>query len=352
MTSNRIPEPHPSSDSFRKASETSRNAKTPFGKIQASDSDEQAKKFQSYMGEEEKGQGKTAPNPFETLFHKETESDIVGKKTPLPTSDRASPPNVGKSTAESPLEGKDLPESEKFWTELDLSNEPVDRSPIQEKIRPGKAKEPTKKASEKKPQSTEPLTAQSTPFQEAPTERLGSSHMATPENQESISPNITTKHEKQHRASPEITAASLPALPADVQPMASAATSAAAPYLSDQTTALFHQMVGEIYMLEKSDGVSRTEIVLNSPAFASSKFYGAKIEIEKYETAPNSYNIRLTGSNEAVVSFRENIPSLMSAFNQQNISVTRIDAHYSPIEKPLVRRKEGTGSGTDQGGHR
>ena len=157
---------------------------------------------------------------------------------------------------------------------------------------------------------------------------------------------------KDSRREMEIAAPSLPTLPADVQPMAQTAATQAAPYLRPETLSLFYQMVGTIYVMTSQSGVSRTEIVLNNPNFADSKFFGATITIEKYETAPDSFNIRLTGSQAAVTSFKENIPSLMTAFQNGNFTfrVNRVEAEYSVI-KPFFRRKEkGEGGGQSDSG--
>jgi hypothetical protein len=145
----------------------------------------------------------------------------------------------------------------------------------------------------------------------------------------------------------EIESSSLPTLPSDVQPMAATATTQAAPYLNPATASLFFQMVGTMYVMSGPQGVSRTEVVLNNPAFANSKFYGSTITIEKYATAPDSFNIRLTGSQEAVATFKENIPSLMTAFQNGKFAfkVNRLDVEYT-IEKPVFRRKE---KGEDKG---
>ena len=139
----------------------------------------------------------------------------------------------------------------------------------------------------------------------------------------------------------EIASHSLPSIPTQVQPMAMAATTQAAPYLSPETAALFYQMVGTIYVMVAPPGVTRTEVVLNSLSYANSKFYGATITIEKYATAPDSFNIRLTGSQEAVALFKENIPNLLNAFQNGNFSfkVNRLNAEYT-LERPLFRRKE------------
>lgn len=94
-------------------------------------------------------------------------------------------------------------------------------------------------------------------------------------------------------------------------------------------------------MVHYQSGISKTEITLNSPAFARSKFFGAKIELTRYSTAPDSFNIRLTGSQEAVTAFRQNIPQLTAALQKGNFDfrVGRLEAHYS-AEKPVFHRKE------------
>lgn len=139
-------------------------------------------------------------------------------------------------------------------------------------------------------------------------------------------------------------------LPSEIIPMAMSATASATPYLKTEVTSLFYQMVGTIYVMTKPPGVTRTEIILNADSFSQSKFYGASIIIEKYASAPDSFNIRLTGSNEAVTAFNQNIPYLMNAFRKGNFSfgIGRIEAEYKD-EKPIFRRKEKQ-SGTDLGG--
>ena len=136
-------------------------------------------------------------------------------------------------------------------------------------------------------------------------------------------------------------------LPKHIQPMALKATTEVASHLTSATVALFYQMVGTLYVMSGPQEVMRTEIVLNNPSYANSKFYGATITIEKYASAPDSFNIRLTGSHEAVASFRDNIPNLLIAFQQQNFSfrIGRLDAEYT-LEQPIIRRK---GNAEDKG---
>ncbi len=140
----------------------------------------------------------------------------------------------------------------------------------------------------------------------------------------------------------EIVSPSLPTLPPDIQPAAQTAATQAAPYLRPETMSLFYQMVGTVYVMTgPAATVTRTEIQLNNPAFADSKFYGATITIEKYAAAPDSFNIRLTGNDAAVTAFKDNIPSLMTAFQNGkfNFKINRVEAEYSTI-KPVFRRRE------------
>ncbi|MBI5272905.1 MAG: hypothetical protein HY861_02865 [Chlamydiia bacterium] len=152
---------------------------------------------------------------------------------------------------------------------------------------------------------------------------------------------------KQKKASEEvpsqIDSPSLTPLPDFALPLAQAAAQEAAPYLSPEVLAIYFHAVGTIYSQVSSSGDSETEFVLNSPSFANSKFFGSTISIQKFASAPNQINIRLTGSNEAVNAFNQNIPSLLSLFQRKGrfaFTVNRIDTAY---EKPLFRRKGSAG---------
>lgn len=135
-------------------------------------------------------------------------------------------------------------------------------------------------------------------------------------------------------------------LPTSVIPMASVAATAAAPYLGPETLSMYFHMIGTIISMTAPNGDSQTEFILNSPTFANSKFYGASITIERFATAPYQFNIRLSGSNEAVMLFNQNIPNLQAAFQNGKFAFTvnRIDAVY----KPLFHRKERTGDKGEQ----
>jgi hypothetical protein len=105
-------------------------------------------------------------------------------------------------------------------------------------------------------------------------------------------------------------------------------------------------------MASAKPGISLTEVTLNSPNFEKSVFYNAKITIEKYATAPDSFNIRLSGSPEAVTLFSKNVENLTAAFaisyEERRIAfrVGRLEAEYAQ-ERPLIRRKKESGDKED-----
>lgn len=142
----------------------------------------------------------------------------------------------------------------------------------------------------------------------------------------------------------EIQGPSLPLLPPEIAIIAQLAAAKTAPYLSPETATLFYQMVGTISLANKRPGVLETEVVLNAPSFAASRFFGSRIVIEKYATAPDSINIRLLGPSAAVDAFRQNIPSLLTAFEKGSFPfrIGRIEASHE-TERPLFHRKRGPG---------
>ncbi|MBF8263123.1 MAG: hypothetical protein HW387_788 [Parachlamydiales bacterium] len=142
-------------------------------------------------------------------------------------------------------------------------------------------------------------------------------------------------------------------LPPAAQQVAQIAQTSASPFLTPQTAALFYQMVGTVvFMSMPKTGVSLTEVVLNSPKFQNSVFYNTTITIAKYSSAPDSFNIRLTGTPEAVKAFNQNISSLTSAFtaayedHRIKFRIGRLETELSP-GRPLIRRKKEGGGKED-----
>ncbi|HEU63997.1 MAG: hypothetical protein KR126chlam4_01253 [Candidatus Anoxychlamydiales bacterium] len=117
------------------------------------------------------------------------------------------------------------------------------------------------------------------------------------------------------------------------------------PYLHPDIVPLFEKMVGTIVQLQ-AKGITTTEVMLNSPAFQSSMFYGSSIVVQKYSTAP-AFNIFLRGPTQAVNMFSENLDGLYDAFKKANINIGRLEAQH---EKFTFRRKEKPSSDKDTGG--
>ncbi|MCY3974101.1 MAG: hypothetical protein OXF02_00940 [Simkaniaceae bacterium] len=116
---------------------------------------------------------------------------------------------------------------------------------------------------------------------------------------------------------------------------------------SPEVYALFEKMCGTVIVQDRL-GIVSTTMVISDP---ESVFNGAHIIIDRYATAPNSYNLQLTGTPQAVDLFNGGVSDLAAAFKQGqhafevNILRPAIDTDRSP----LVRRKRDSG---DEGGGR
>ncbi len=356
-------------------------------------------KFQSYMNEEEESSKKNLPpSPFNTSFYTQEQSVIrpqsiedVLNASAVPGPPRSRTPNVNDSPEPETNESPPLPRDRKFWRDVDSPPDqktggPHFRSQSEKHTKKGKGKDfsdkegkeglvvpdekqtsifgpPGKVIPEEKKKvgkkGKEEITIESpkeehiSKHKKKGDELLPSKDVQIVADEKQLHKDEKEDRRDQSKKTLEIEQIGTPHLPAHIIPIATEATNQVSSYLSPQTRSLFFQMVGTIYVMSGTPGISKTDIVLNSPGFANSRFYGATISIEKYATAPDSFNIRLTGTNEAVKSFKENLTNLYSAFQNGNFNfrVGRISAEYE-IDKPVFRRKEsGEGrSDTDAGG--
>jgi len=112
--------------------------------------------------------------------------------------------------------------------------------------------------------------------------------------------------------------------------------------LSPETYELFEKMVGTVIIQDHS-GVTSTTITLNMP---NSIFNGAQVTFDQYSTAPNSYNLKLVGTPEAVEAFSSNAAELVAAFKQgQHAFEVNLLKPVLEGKKPLIRRKSAAGDG-------
>ncbi|MBN1914486.1 MAG: hypothetical protein JW769_01185 [Parachlamydiales bacterium] len=140
-------------------------------------------------------------------------------------------------------------------------------------------------------------------------------------------------------------------IPLPIQERAAAITGKIAPYLDPELQPLFEKLIGSLIYVSK-EGIERTQVTLNSPAFATSRFYGTTITIERYATAPDSFNITLRGNPAAVTLFNANIGNLLQSLQKsnQNFRIGQLVAEHEEVIRPLVRRKKRLGhegSGVD-----
>lgn len=163
-----------------------------------------------------------------------------------------------------------------------------------------------------------------------------------------LEPESSKKKGKAPAETESVAAPAATPLPPPIADLAQGAVQRVAPYLNPEIAPLFYQMVGSIMVMTSPPGISRTEVLLNAEGFRSSVFYGSTITIEKYATAPDSLNIRLSGSPEAVAKFQSNITTLQAAFTRANFKfrVGRLEAEYK-TDRPLFRRKERGDKGGD-----
>jgi len=274
------------------------------------------RKFQQHLEEKKKEpEIEKKPSPYESAFYDKGPAEIADVDKKLPSHDYIE----GKPKIEvekAPLSIDDL-EKQENATRRKVTKEEDLFEPSQKKI-PSK-KEPrelledleSKKAESEKSEDTKPL-------------------------------------EQRKKEIPFIPAA--PVIPPDISQIAHEVTNDLKVSLTSEVTPVFEQMVGQILVMSSKDGIMQTEILLNNPEMEGSVFYGSKIVLEKYSTAPDSFNIKLTGNPEAVAMFNGNIDILMETFSRGNFNfrIGRIEAAYE-TERPLFRRKERPG-GSDVGG--
>ena len=113
---------------------------------------------------------------------------------------------------------------------------------------------------------------------------------------------------------------------------------------------LFDQMVGQLMIANTRPGVTETTVTLNSASLQGTPFYGAKITIEEFSTAPKAFNVVLEGSPQAISLMSTHMGDLLSAFQSthQNFNINRIDTRLA--ETPAEKKKaeeEGQGRGDE-----
>jgi len=161
---------------------------------------------------------------------------------------------------------------------------------------------------------------------------------------EKIKEEVSIEKEKEKKEiKPEISSV-LQEMPPNIANQVQSLTQTISPYLHPDIIPIFEKMVGAIIQMQ-AKGITTTTLILNSPAFTSSIFYGSTIIISKYATA-EALNVTLKGTAQAVNMFNENKADLLEAFARCEFKINRLDVEH---ERPLFRRKEKAGEEKEKG---
>lgn len=109
---------------------------------------------------------------------------------------------------------------------------------------------------------------------------------------------------------------------------------------SAEVARLYDKMVETLFFIHK-EGIQETTLFLDNEFFRSSPFYGAKITITEYSTAPKIFNIQLSANPEGVSLFQAYAASLLQNLQKHHLSfeVNRLDAELLREEKKNSRSK-------------
>lgn len=302
----------PPDDPFKKgkAGESDDEAKK-IEKLREVDPEEKRKKFQRHMKPEKKEPDKKETTvqhtPYDSKFHT-TPHDLSKSKEKETDADKKSV-SFEKTTTK-PTTQKEIASDEQ---DIDLDYTV--------------AKHPKKEAKEVKTTTYLPPK----PHERVEQQNFEKKHKKIPEG-----PPEEKNEPKEIKAIP------IPAeLPVDIAQRASEITADLTVYLNPEIAPLFEQMVGQMVIMSTQEGIVQTEVELTSDSFKDSVFYGSKITLEKYATAPDSFNIQLTGSTEAVAIFQASLEPLMESFRKANLNfrIGRLEAVHE-VSRPLFRRKK------------
>lgn len=188
-------------------------------------------------------------------------------------------------------------------------------------------------------------------FKKMPTKKPSKKEKKAPLPKEKIKKGKIEKKLPEKIEKKEIIAApTVLSIPPNLMAIATAKTSMVSPLMpTHELLPLFEHAVGTIFVMQEK-GISRTHIILNNPKFEATRFLGMEIIIEKYSSAPDSFNITFTGPNqEAIEVVKGNIEGLYKTFKSADLpfSIGTISAEYRPLirRKPQARDKDFGGTG-------
>lgn len=111
--------------------------------------------------------------------------------------------------------------------------------------------------------------------------------------------------------------------------------------LPAEIEALFEKMAATMLVLASSNE-TETTVFLDAPQFSQSPFFGTRITIKEFSTAPKAFNIEIASSSLALKAIDVYKPALLTAFAKGdfNFSIGRFDTEILQEDRPLFHRKE------------
>lgn len=141
-------------------------------------------------------------------------------------------------------------------------------------------------------------------------------------------------------------------IPPDIMVQANQSIGSNVSFQHSDIQRLFSNIVGTVMVMMR-DGITRTEVHLNRPEFENSILFGTVISVEHYKTAPDSFNVRLMGTPQAVNVYNDNLGQLMAAFQKPELKfqISRIDveidtsSHSGTFKRKSKKGKKDTETG-------
>src|SRR5205085_12286328 len=107
---------------------------------------------------------------------------------------------------------------------------------------------------------------------------------------------------------------------------------------------IYEQMVGSITVIMDASGARETTIDLTDEAYKSSPFYGTKISISEYSTAPLHFNIEISTTSQGQTILAPQLNNLMAAFQTggYNFTVERCEVRLLKDEERFHFKRKGS----------
>jgi hypothetical protein len=118
--------------------------------------------------------------------------------------------------------------------------------------------------------------------------------------------------------------------------------------ISAEFEVLFQKMASAMIVMNSSNE-AETTLYLDNP---SSVFFGSRITIREFSTAPKAFNIEIASGPRAIELIEAGKQDFLAGFQNGrfNFSVHRLDTHIQTDDRPVFHRRESEDHGEQKGG--